>query len=110
MTSHPDFLPAFECALSKAMHGFGRIENMHRLSGGASQETWAFDAIVDLRAEPLILRRAPGGERAMESASAVSLNFAAVPASTPSFEKRGSSSALRIWACSTRHRGSRILR
>ena len=78
MTSHPDFLPAFECALSKAMHGFGRIENMHRLSGGASQETWAFDAIVDLRAEPLILRRAPGGERAMESASAVSLETEAL--------------------------------
>ncbi|MDH4391740.1 MAG: hypothetical protein QE285_10015, partial [Aquabacterium sp.] len=32
-----------------------------RLSGGASQETWAFDATSTGQAQPLILRRAPPG-------------------------------------------------
>nr|WP_246331741.1 phosphotransferase family protein [Sphingomonas chungangi] len=33
-----------------------------RLSGGASQETWAFAAITPAGQVPLILRRAPGGD------------------------------------------------
>lgn len=40
----------------------GAIEGLARLSGGASQETWAFDAVGRSgRRVPLILRRAPGG-------------------------------------------------
>ena len=54
MTS-PDFLPALERAL-----GMG-VENLMRLSGGASQETWSFDSIRDNERLPLILRRAPNG-------------------------------------------------
>lgn len=38
-----------------------RIEKLKRLSGGASQETWAFEGVTDKGALPLILRRAPGG-------------------------------------------------
>ena len=34
---------------------------MTRLSGGASQETWAIDAAAHEHIVPLILRRAPGG-------------------------------------------------
>lgn len=56
-----DFRSGLEHALSKALHGFAHITNMTRLSGGASQETWAVDAAVDGHVLPLILRRAPGG-------------------------------------------------
>lgn len=45
---------------------------LKRLSGGASQETWSFDATTATEPVPLILRRAPGGERA-PSATAVPL-------------------------------------
>lgn len=68
-----DFLPALERALAKALPGFERVENIARLSGGASKETWSFDAIADGRSEPLILRRAPGGST-RESATAVPLS------------------------------------
>lgn len=39
------------------------IANLRRLSGGASQETWSFDATTGAAPIPLILRRAPGGRR-----------------------------------------------
>lgn len=39
------------------------IDGLQRLSGGASQETWAF-AIAGGREDALILRRAPDGDRA----------------------------------------------
>ncbi len=41
-----------------ARMGWAAPDEPERLSGGASQETWAFDA----GDEPLILRRAPGGQ------------------------------------------------
>ena len=37
------------------------VHQLRRLSGGASQETWAFDWDVGGLAQPLILRRAPPG-------------------------------------------------
>jgi aminoglycoside phosphotransferase (APT) family kinase protein len=68
----PDFQPALEAV-------FGKVENLHRLSGGASQETWSFDAVVGGAVEPLILRRSPGGAaRVTESSSAVPLETEAV--------------------------------
>jgi aminoglycoside phosphotransferase (APT) family kinase protein len=57
----PEFLPALALALSKSFPRLTRLENMIRLSGGASQETWSFDAVSMLGSEPLILRRSPGG-------------------------------------------------
>lgn len=39
------------------------VSGLKRLSGGASQETWAFSATTNDGEIPLILRRAPGGER-----------------------------------------------
>jgi aminoglycoside phosphotransferase (APT) family kinase protein len=42
--------------------GGGRIANLRRLSGGASQDTWAFDLVGDDgRVTALVLRRAPPG-------------------------------------------------
>jgi aminoglycoside phosphotransferase (APT) family kinase protein len=45
-----------------AQHGRPvRVTGLARLPGGASRETWAFDAEVDGRALPLVLRRDPPG-------------------------------------------------
>ncbi len=75
----PDFQPALAAALARAMPGFERIDALTRLSGGASQETWSFDAVVGGTTEPLILRRSPGGAaRVTESSSAVPLETEAV--------------------------------
>jgi aminoglycoside phosphotransferase (APT) family kinase protein len=57
----PDFADALEDALSRAIPGLSGLENMARLSGGASQETWSFDAIANGAHIQLILRRSPGG-------------------------------------------------
>jgi aminoglycoside phosphotransferase (APT) family kinase protein len=65
----PDFAAALERTLAKAMPGLEHLKDIHRLSGGASQETWAFDAIVDGRVEPLILRRSPGGAERVTTGS-----------------------------------------
>lgn len=43
-----------------------------RLSGGASQETWAFAAIAPSEQVPLILRRAPGGDFERDIAAGLS--------------------------------------
>lgn len=57
-----------------AHYGAGAgISELRRLSGGASQETWAFDAVSDGSGESLILRRAPGGAAAARSSEAVTL-------------------------------------
>jgi aminoglycoside phosphotransferase (APT) family kinase protein len=58
-----DFLPALERALGM------RVENLTRLSGGASQETWSFDATGNGEMLPLILRRAPRGVRVIPEGS-----------------------------------------
>lgn len=50
-----------------------RVEGLKRLSGGASQETWAFDVAAPGAVHPLILRRAPGGVAMARSSEAVSL-------------------------------------
>ncbi|MGK2739748.1 phosphotransferase family protein [Tepidicaulis sp. LMO-SS28] len=47
--------------LREKLGDISRIEKLKRLSGGASQETWAFEGVTDKGALPLILRRAPGG-------------------------------------------------
>src|SRR5208282_2154592 len=56
-----DFKADLERALLKAFHGFAHITTMTRLSGGASQETWAMDVAAHDHLLQLILRRAPGG-------------------------------------------------
>ena len=44
------------------------IAGLARLSAGATQEIWRFDLIKDDAKTPLILRRAPGGDRVSETA------------------------------------------
>ena len=51
--------------------GGGRIANLRRLSGGASQDTWAFDLNGDDGSStPLVLRRAPPGAAVRSGGSA----------------------------------------
>ena len=74
-----DFLPALDRTLARALPGFERVTSITRLSGGASQETWAFDASVHGTSEPLILRRSPGGgARITDSGNSVPLETEAV--------------------------------
>ena len=75
----PEFLPALEHALVKALPGFEHVTAIARLSGGASQETWAVDATILGMSRPLILRRSPGGGgRATDSANAIPLSTEAI--------------------------------
>lgn len=71
----PDFVPALKDALTKAIVGLSTLDGTARLSGGASQETWSFDAVTPSGRIPLILRRSPGGATRVvtEGAPAVSL-------------------------------------
>ena len=59
--SQPDFAAALERALVAHVDGYKSIGPLNRLSGGASQETYAFEAETTSGTVPLILRRAPGG-------------------------------------------------
>jgi aminoglycoside phosphotransferase (APT) family kinase protein len=49
------------------------ITGLRRLSGGASQETWAFDSVGAHGPVPYILRRAPGGMDIPMSGNAIGL-------------------------------------
>jgi aminoglycoside phosphotransferase (APT) family kinase protein len=57
-------------ALARVLGG-GRVEHLHRLSGGASRETWSFDLVGEGAPQGFVLRRDPGAhagwlERATE--------------------------------------------
>lgn len=58
----PD-LQALATALAPALGSSVRIADLHRLSAGASAETWAVDAVAGNATHALILRRAAGHER-----------------------------------------------
>ncbi len=57
-----DLVTALKDALAGALPDLRGIAALQRLSGGASQETWSFDAMCGERKVPLILRRTPGGQ------------------------------------------------
>lgn len=62
------------CDWASEHYGAGAaIAGLKRLSGGASQETWAFEAGPEGGREALILRRAPGGVAAARSSEAITL-------------------------------------
>lgn len=69
--------------------GAERIAGLRRLSGGASQETWAFEAVGEAVARPLILRRAPQADKfsalsaGIETEAAVIRAVAAAAAPVP---------------------------
>ena len=50
--------------------GARSVDGVHRLSGGASQQTWRFDVQAAAGAVPLILRRAPDGAAERTQATA----------------------------------------
>ena len=54
--------------LASARLGGDGIAGLTRLTAGASQEIWRFSVVKDGVETPLILRRAPGGDRVSESA------------------------------------------
>ena len=65
-------------AWADAKFGAGtRVNGLKRLSGGASQETWAFEVSGNGQNRPLILRRAPGGVEAARSSEAIGLSMEA---------------------------------
>jgi len=78
MTMSDDFKSALERALLKPFHGFTHITSMTRLSGGASQETWAIDVAAHDQLMQLILRRAPGGVPRAGSGNSVPLETEAI--------------------------------
>lgn len=52
---------ALEAEVRQQLRGARSVEGLARLGGGASKETWGFDAVTDDGRLPLVLRRAPGG-------------------------------------------------
>ncbi len=62
--------------LAQALGG-GQVQGLQRLSGGASQETWAFELDLAGKRRSLILRRAPaGGQRSGSLSAGAELEFA----------------------------------
>jgi aminoglycoside phosphotransferase (APT) family kinase protein len=59
--SGAEIAAALERAVCARIPGATGIANLRRLSGGASQETWSFDATTGGAPDPLILRRRPAG-------------------------------------------------
>ena len=63
-------VPALQAGLARlvAAHidGAKGVTTPRRLSGGASQETWSFDACTEGDPVPLILRRSPGAKKDSE--------------------------------------------
>ncbi len=57
MTGQHGFAAALEAAVCRHLPGAEGVADLKRLSGGASQESWSFEAA----GRPLVLRRAPGG-------------------------------------------------
>jgi aminoglycoside phosphotransferase (APT) family kinase protein len=59
--SDPDLAARLAAYLSAQLRVDVRVSGLARLPGGASRETWAFDAEVGGRSLPLVLRRDPPG-------------------------------------------------
>ena len=62
MSVNPDELTAGLPAVLEPVLGRNRVEGLRVLTGGASRATWAFDAVTDEAARPLILRIGPPDE------------------------------------------------
>ncbi|MDR3509117.1 MAG: phosphotransferase family protein [Caulobacteraceae bacterium] len=64
----------------KIAAGASGISGLRRLSGGASQELWRFDLTEGETRTPMILRRAPGGDRVSETAAGLEIEAALIQA------------------------------
>lgn len=72
-----DFLDArLRAIVSRFVPGASGLTGLRALPGGASQETWSFDALTPQGSVPLILRRAPPGSA--KPAEAVGLDIEAL--------------------------------
>jgi aminoglycoside phosphotransferase (APT) family kinase protein len=60
--------------------GASRVGGLARVSAGATQEIWRFEAVGDAGATPLILRRAPGGGRVSPTAVGLEVEAALIEA------------------------------
>jgi aminoglycoside phosphotransferase (APT) family kinase protein len=69
--------------LSSRLEGEVHVTGLVRLSGGASRETWAFDAGVAGRSLPLVLRRDPPGRAGHGCGDELRLLQAAAAAGVP---------------------------
>ena len=67
------FLADLELALRPVVPELVRLDALIQLSGGASQETWSFDAVCSGGVLPLILRRSPGGQPRVTGDSSTSV-------------------------------------
>lgn len=63
-------------AAGRHFGGLVTIERLSRQSGGASRQTWSFDAIVNGTRQPLILRRDPPAQGKTERERAVAIDRA----------------------------------
>jgi aminoglycoside phosphotransferase (APT) family kinase protein len=61
-TTIEDFHARLEGFLADKLSGPVRIANLHQLAGGASRDTWSFDAETPDGRLPLVVRRDLGGE------------------------------------------------
>jgi aminoglycoside phosphotransferase (APT) family kinase protein len=66
--------------LARRRLGGEGISGLARLSAGATQEIWRFNLVKDGTETPLILRRAPGGDRVSESAVGLETEAALIEA------------------------------
>lgn len=65
-----DLSAGLAAALSSVLGPGTTVQRLRRLSGGASQETWAFDAVAAAGRRELVLRRAPPGAAERASGNA----------------------------------------
>jgi aminoglycoside phosphotransferase (APT) family kinase protein len=68
---------SLEAVVKERIPGASGVEGLRRLSGGASQETWSFDAHQNGAALPLILRRRARGPAQEALGGAISLELEA---------------------------------
>jgi aminoglycoside phosphotransferase (APT) family kinase protein len=61
MTDSTDLAARLAHVVGAALGADIAVADLHRLSGGASRETWSFDAVATDLTRPLILRRDPPG-------------------------------------------------
>jgi aminoglycoside phosphotransferase (APT) family kinase protein len=78
MTADP-FLDHMQALASRIVPGAG-LANLRRLSGGASQESWAFDAVSPRGPEPMVLRRATPNSVPHPMAAGFAVEVAAIEA------------------------------
>lgn len=68
-----DIEASLKALAPRLLAGGNDIDGLKRLSGGASQETWAFCVTGPESVRPLILRRAPGGGGEARNSTAIGL-------------------------------------